>query len=195
MFFFGVCRFGELTWIFSPRPDQQRVEMGETGQGRVYSSPVQLHPINVVICVIFFNGPFHSFLSTSLNQVSIGEAERKVNTIFYSPAFLLFFVFIFRLKSSEAWTQGSSEKKISHPHTCKINKSNIIFCNFWSGSFFDSSRRGRPPKQGLGELSSYDDFTDDDAVQSKKYRMDEKRSPTPSRDENNGELRKILAFF
>lgn len=77
--------------------------MGETGQGRVCSSPVQLHPINVVLFVIFFNGPFHSFLSASLSQVSIGEAERKVNTIFYSSAFLLsFFVFIFRLKSSEA---------------------------------------------------------------------------------------------
>lgn len=64
----------------------------------------------------------------------------------------------------------------------------MFFVKFWSGSFFDSSRRGRPPKQGLGDLSSYDDFTDDDAIQAKKYRLDDKRSPTPSRDENNGEF-------
>lgn len=40
-----------------------------------------------------------------------------------------------------------------------------------------SSRRGRPPKQGLGSLSSYEDFNEDDPVQMKKYRVDEKDSP------------------
>jgi hypothetical protein len=40
----------------------------------------------------------------------------------------------------------------------------------------------------LGELSAYDDYHDDDTIQAKKYRMSDKRSPTPSRDDNNGKF-------
>lgn len=56
----------------------------------------------------------------------------------------------------------------------------IIFKTKETLAFFSqlhSSRRGRPPKQGLGSLSSYEDFNEDDPVQMKKYRVDEKDSP------------------
>lgn len=52
-------------------------------------------------------------------------------------------------------------------------------------SLVNSSRRGRPPKQGLSGLSSYEDFNEDDPVRLKKYRVDEKDSP---HDDLNGKL-------
>lgn len=58
----------------------------------------------------------------------------------------------------------------------------IIRTSLW---FDTSSRRGRPPKQGLSSLSSYEDFNDDDSVRLKKYRVDDKES----HEEMNGELK------
>jgi hypothetical protein len=52
-----------------------------------------------------------------------------------------------------------------------------------------SSRRGRPPKQGLSSLSSYEDFNEDDPVQMKKYRVDEKDSSS------HGDLNGKLMFY
>lgn len=55
-----------------------------------------------------------------------------------------------------------------------------------------SSRRGRPPKQGLSSLSSYEDFNDDDSARLKKYRVDEKDSS--SHDDLNGKSRVSFMF-
>ncbi|CRK86577.1 CLUMA_CG000144, isoform A [Clunio marinus] len=56
----------------------------------------------------------------------------------------------------------------------------------------ESSRRGRPPKQGLSGLSSYEDFNDDDSIRLKKYRIDEKDS---SHDDLNGKSKYITADY
>lgn len=85
------------------------------------------------------------------------------------------FLFLLQMLISEA-----KRKVIAGKFTPTTTRLNLRL-----NSPFASSRRGRPPKQGLSSLSSYEDFNEEESMRLKKYRVDDKDSS--SHDDLNGE--------